>query len=133
VTFDAADRSNCAARRQATSTPLQALVLLNDPTYVEAARAFAELILHHEGTDAQRLDYAFHRAMSRPIEPHETEILLKLLQTHLSEYGADPAAAKELLSVGARPLPQDLSPPVLAAWTDVARTILNLHEVFTRN
>jgi mono/diheme cytochrome c family protein len=133
LAFDAPSREECTADRARSNTPLQSLVLLNDPTYVEAARAFAELILRHEGTDAQRLDYAFHRALSRPIEPHETEILLKLLQTHLSEYGADPAAAKDLLSVGARPLPQDLSPAILAAWTDVARTILNLHEVITRN
>jgi hypothetical protein len=133
LAFDAPSREECTADRPRSNTPLQSLVLLNDPTYVEAARAFAELILRHEGTDAQRLDYAFHRALSRPIEPHETEILLKLLQTHLSEYGADPAAAKDLLSVGARPLPQDLSPASLAAWTDVARTILNLHEVITRN
>ncbi len=133
LAFDAPSREECTADRPRSNTPLQSLVLLNDPTYVEAARAFAELILRHEGTDAQRLDYAFHWALSRPIEPHEADILLKLLQAHLSEYGADPAAAKELLSVGARPLPQDLSPPILAAWTDVARTILNLHEVITRN
>jgi hypothetical protein len=133
LAFDAPSREECTADRPRSNTPLQSLVLLNDPTYVEAARAFAELILRHEGTDAQRLDYAFHRALSRPIEPHEKEVLLKLLQTHLSEYGADPAAAKDLLSVGARPLPQDLSPASLAAWTDVARTILNLHEVITRN
>ena len=133
LAFDAPSREECTADRPRSNTPLQSLVLLNDPTYVEAARAFAELILRHEGNDAQRLDYAFHRALSRPIEPHETEILLKLLQTHLSEYGADPTAANELLSVGARPLPQDLPPALLAAWTDVARTILNLHEVITRN
>jgi len=133
LAFDAPSREECTADRPRSNTPLQSLVLLNDPTYVEAARAFAELILRRDGTDAERLDFAFQRALSRPIEPHESEILMKLLQSHLSAYGADPAAAKELLSIGARPLPADLAPATLAAWTSVARTILNLHEVITRN
>lgn len=133
LAFDAPSREECTADRARSNTPLQSLVLLNDPTYVEAARTFAELILRHEGTDAQRLDYAFHRALSRPIEPREAELLEKLLQHHLSEYGADPAAANELLSVGVRPVPAEIAPATLAAWTSVARTILNLHEVITRN
>lgn len=133
LAFDAPSREECTADRPRSNTPLQSLVLLNDPTYVEAARAFAELILRHEGDTHAKLDYAFHRALSRPVEPRESELLEKLLQHHLSEYGADPGAAKELLSVGARPLASDLSPADLAAWTSVARTILNLHEVITRN
>ena len=133
LAFDAPSREECTADRPRSNTPLQSLVLLNDPTYVEAARAFAELILRHPGSDQERLDYAFHRALSRPMEPHEAEILQRLLHSHLSEYGADPAAAKELLSTGARPLPDDLALAPLAAWTSVARTILNLHEFITRN
>ncbi len=133
LAFDAPSREECTADRARSNTPLQSLVLLNDPTYVEAARALAELILRHEGTDAQRLDYAFHRVLSRPIEPREAELLQKLLQQHLSEYGADPVAATALFSVGARPVPADIAPATLAAWTSVARTILNLHEVITRN
>lgn len=133
LAFDAPNREECTADRPRSNTPLQSLVLLNDPTYVEAARAFAELILRHPGTDEQRLDYAFRRALSRPIKLRETVILQELLQEHLSEYGTDQSAAKELLSVGARPIPEDIPLSTLAAWTSVARTILNLHEVITRN
>jgi hypothetical protein len=133
LAFDAPSREECTADRPRSNTPLQSLVLLNDPTYVEAARAFAELILRHEGDQQAKLNYAFQRALSRPAEPREAELLTKLLQHHLSEYGADPAAAKDLLSVGACPLPSDLPQAELAAWTSVARTILNLHEVITRN
>ena len=107
--------------------------MLNDPSYVEAARAFAELILHHEGSTQQKLNFAYLRAVSRPIEPAESQLLEKLLETHLKDYQADPAAANELLKIGARPTPTDIPPATLAAWTSVARTILNLHEVITRN
>ena len=133
LAFDAPCREECTADRPRSNTPLQSLVLLNDPTYVEAARAFAELILRHDGDSRQKLDYAFHRALGRPIDSREAELLQKLLQHQLAEYEADPAAAKELLTVGARPAASDLPPATLAAWTSVARTILNLHEVITRN
>jgi hypothetical protein len=132
LAFDAPSREECAADRPRSNTPLQSLVLLNDPTYVEAARTFAELILRHDGDVSARLNYAFQRALSRPIEPREQELLAKLLLQHLSEYAADPESARNLLSVGARPLPGDLPQGELAAWTSVARTILNLHEVITR-
>jgi hypothetical protein len=133
LAFDAPCREECSADRPRSNTPLQSLVLLNDPSYVEAARAFAELILRHEGTPRDKLNFAFRRALSRPVEPAEAEVLERLLQSHQAEYEADPAAAKELLATGSRPVPADLPPAMLAAWTGVARTILNLHEVITRN
>lgn len=133
LAFDAPSREECTADRPRSNTPLQSLVLLNDPSYVEAARAFAELILRHNGDTREKLNYACQRALSRPIDPRESELLEKLLLHHLSEFGADPNAAKELLSVGARPVAGDLPAVELAAWTSVARTILNLHEVITRN
>lgn len=133
LAFDAPCREECTADRPRSNTPLQSLVLLNDPSYVEAARAFAELILHHEGSTQQKLNFAYLRAVSRPIEPAESQLLEKLLETHLKDYQADPAAANELLKIGARPTPTDIPPATLAAWTSVARTILNLHEVITRN
>ena len=132
LAFDAPSREECTADRPRSNTPLQALVLLNDPSYVEAARSFAELILRHEGDTAARLNYAFIRALSRPASAEELAVLEQFLTDQLSEYDADPAAAKELLSIGARPLPQDLPTTTLAAWTSVARAILNLHEVITR-
>lgn len=133
LAFDAPCREECTADRPRSNTPLQSLVLLNDPTYVEAARAFAEQILRQEGSTADRLNFAFQRALSRPAQPNERDVLDALLQKHLAEYEADPAAAKDVLSVGARPLPEDLPIATLAAWTSVARVILNLHEFITRN
>jgi hypothetical protein len=109
-------------------------VLLNDPTYVEAARAFAEQILRSGGSSTRdKLNWAFQHAVSRPIKPAEAEVLERLLQTHLDEYQADKPAANVLLSVGAKPSPEDIPKTELAAWTSVARTILNLHETITRN
>jgi hypothetical protein len=134
LAFDAPCREECTADRPRSNTPLQSLVLLNDPTYVEAARAFAELILRRGGrSTTERLAWAFGRALSRPIKPAEAAVLDQLLDTHLADYRQDAAAASELLSVGARPMPADLDKTELAAWTSVARAILNLHEAITRN
>ncbi|MEI8021202.1 MAG: DUF1549 and DUF1553 domain-containing protein, partial [Schlesneria sp.] len=134
MAFDAPSREECTADRARSNTPLQSLVLLNDPSYIEAARAFAEQIIRHGGTStSERLKFAFHRAVSREITPAETEILHQLLQNHLAEYKSDPNAANELLSVGAKPVSAEVDKTELAAWTSVARTILNLHETITRN
>jgi hypothetical protein len=109
-------------------------VLLNDPSYVEAARAFAEKILREGGeTDRVRLNYAFQRAVSRDVTDEEAAVLETLLKSHLAEYEADAASAEVLVTVGGRPVPLDLNRVQLAAWTSVARTLLNLHEVVTRN
>ena len=133
LAFDAPSREECTADRPRSNTPLQSLVLLNDPSYVEAARAFAELILRQNSSTHQRLDFAFQRALSRPIQDDEATVLGQLLNTHLAEYQASAAAATEILTVGVKPAPNNLPTPELAAWTSVARTILNLHEVITRN
>jgi hypothetical protein len=134
MAFDAPCREECTADRARSNTPLQSLVLLNDPTYVEAARAFAELILQHGGkTQRERLNFAYRRALSRPASDKETAILESLVAKHLDQYKNDSAAVNELLAVGARPIPNDLDKAELAAWTSIARTILNLHEVITRN
>lgn len=134
LAFDAPCREECTADRPRSNTPLQSLVLLNDPSYVEAARAFAELILRHGGSSSgERLHFAFRRAVSRDVTPAESQVLERLLDKHLAEYKSDPAAAGELLSTGARAVPADLNKTELAAWTSVARTILNLHETITRN
>lgn len=134
LAFDAPSREECTADRVRSNTPLQSLVLLNDPTYVEAARVFAEIILHQGGSSPnERLDYAFRRALSRPVKPAEAELLTQLLTKHVDQFKKDANAANELLSVGARPRASDLDPVELAAWTSVARSILNLHAVITRN
>jgi len=133
LAFDAPSREECTADRPRSNTPLQSLVLLNDPSYVEAARAFAEMILRHEGSTRDRLDLAFRRALSRPILDEEATVLEELLNDHVAEYTASAATAAELLKVGEKPAAGDLPTPEMAAWTSVARTILNLHETITRN
>ncbi len=134
LAFDAPSREECTADRNRSNTPLQSLVLLNDPTYVEAARAFAERILKAGGsTEAERINYAFQHAVSRNADPEELAVLTQLLQKHLTDYAADPAAADAVLTVGALPTATDSDRTLLAAWTSVARVILNLHEVITRN
>lgn len=134
LAFDAPSREECTADRPRSNTPLQSLVLLNDPSYVEAARAFAEAILRDGGASTRdRLSFAFRRALSRPVSDQEAVVLEQLLNKHLAEYQASAAAAAEVLTVGAKPVPSELPTPELAAWTSVARTILNLHETITRN
>jgi hypothetical protein len=134
LAFDAPSREECTADRPRSNTPLQSLVLLNDPTYVEAARTFAEKVLREGGTDfRQRLDFAFQRALSRPANDEEAEVLQELLATQSAEYESNPAAAQALLSTGEHPVPSEVPPAELAAWTSLTRTILNLHEVITRN
>jgi Protein of unknown function (DUF1553) len=132
--FDAPSREECTNERPRSSTPLQALVLLNDPTYVESARALAEKVLKEGGGDVrEKLNYAYRRTLSRPADAREATVLLGLLEQHRKEFSADKAAAQKLLTVGDRPTPKDLDVVELAAWTSVARVILNLHETITRN
>ena len=134
LAFDAPSREECTAERGRSNTPLQALVLLNDPSYVEAAKVFAERIVREGGSSPdERLDWAMKHALSRQTKPAEKPVLLALLNKHLAEYKADPASATAVLTVGERPAPKDLDPAELAAWTSVARTLLNTHAAITRN
>ncbi len=110
-------------------------MLLNDPTYVEAARAFAQRTLQTTGlkTPQQKLEFMYREALSREPRAEETKLLLALLSKHEREYHADNQAAKELEAIGKLALPANVDAPDLAAWTSVARVILNLHETITRN
>ena len=133
TTFDAPDREKCTARRLPTNTPLQALVLMNDPTYVEAARALAERAIIKAGRDpSQRISYAFRLATARKPAPEELKALSELAQKELARYQRDKPAALKLLEVGESPLDQKLDVSELAAWTTVASAILNLDETVTR-
>ena len=134
LAFDAPSREECVAERSRSNLPQQALVLLNDPTYVEAARALAARILAEGGgTTAQRLTFAWQRALQRPPRAEEVRTATGLLDGHLRHYRADPAAAAALLATGDSPLPAGLDRAELAAWTHVARVLLNLHEFITRD
>ena len=132
--FDAPTREECTAERTRANIPQQALVLLNDPTYVEAARAFAERAIREGGpTPRERVAWAFELATSRRPEDREVLVLAGLLDQHVTHFNSDPDAARKLLAVGQRPIPGDLNAPELAAWTSVARVLLNLHEGVTRD
>ena len=132
ATFDAPDREKCTAQRALTNTPLQALVLMNDPTYVEAARALAERALLDGGKDRdRRLTFAFRLATARQPSAQELRVLRELLTAQLAHFRAQPKAALDLLSVGESKRKAQLDGAELAAWTTVASTILNLDETIT--
>jgi hypothetical protein len=134
LAFDAPSREECTAERNRSNIPQQALALLNDPTYVEAARAFATRILKTGGADTEsRLKWAWRQALARAPRNDELTTIGTLLDRHLTEYRRDAQAAAALLKVGLSPASPDLDPSELAAWTNVARVILNLHETITRN
>ena len=135
MAFDAPNREECTAERARSNIPQQALVLLNDPTYVEASRVFAQRIMLQEGEDTTetRVRWAFRQAVSRQPDSTEVEILAALYAKHRESYAADPKAAGALLKVGKASLPEGAKLVELAAWTSVARAILNLHETVTRN
>ena len=134
LTFDAPTREECTVNRTNSNTPLQALVLLNDPIYVEAARVFAEHILKQGGHGAgAEIAWAFQRALNRRPTAKERRILADLHAKSLAQFRGSPADADALIHAGEAPLTAGLKPAELAAMTTVARTILNLHEVITRN
>ena len=131
-TFDAPDRETCTLRRPRTNTPLQALVLLNDPTYVEASRKLAERLLNLTATDAEREAWAFRLATARTPTAAEQAILLRVLEQQRAHYRTNPDAAEELLSNGEAPRDLTLDTAELAAWTMLSSTILNLDETVTK-
>jgi hypothetical protein len=134
LAFDAPTREECAAERNRSNIPQQALVLLNDPSYVEAARAFAARILSEcKGTSEQRIAWAWQRALQRPPSSEEMKAMSALFAERLAAYRADAPAAEALLKSGLAPVPADLDKAELAAWTHVARVLLNLHETITRS
>ena len=134
LAFDAPSREECAAERTRANLPQQALVLLNDPTYVEAARALAARMLKEGGPDVPaRLDWGWRQALGRPPRPDELSVAGASCKSTWPNIAHDPAAAQAVLQIGLTPPPKDLSPAELAAWTSVARIILNLHETITRS
>jgi len=132
--FDAPSREECTVERPISNTPLAALTALNDPTFIEAARKFAERILHEGGeTTAARLEFAFRQAVSRKPDQFEIDTVTQLLNASRQQYQQNPAAARDLLGTGLAPLANEVNPVELASWTTVARAILNMHETITRS
>jgi hypothetical protein len=132
--FDAPSREECTVVRPRSNTPRAALVLLNDPSFVEAARRLAEEVLHHGGpTDADRVGWLWRRVLSRPPDDDETALLLGLLARRRREQVTDPDAAGALVTVGLAARDETLPVADLAAWTAAARVVLNLHEAIARD
>jgi hypothetical protein len=131
--FDAASREECTVERVNSNTPMQALALLNDPTYVEAARVLAEKTLREGGTGVkERIEWSFSRALARKPEPQEFKLFKELYLKQIDRYTRDTAAAEKLINVGESPVPTDLPVSEVAAWTSLSRVLLNLHETITR-
>ena len=139
LAFDAPTREECTAERSISNTPLQSLALLNDPTYVEAAKAFAVRVLGFAATEpssttqaADRIRFAFQQAFSREPDPSESELLLELLDRQRHYFAAKPSAAAALISTGMSKVPAELDVTEIAAWTMLTRALLNKHEFVMR-
>jgi hypothetical protein len=134
LAFDAPSREECTVDRPRSNIPQQALVLLNDPSHLEAASALAMRILREcGGDDATRIRWAWLHVLGRPPQRQDVSVLLDLLRKHRAEYRQDPAAAAAYLKAGAVVLPATAEASEWAAWTNVARALLNLHETITRS
>jgi hypothetical protein len=133
MTFDSAAREMCVVRQARTNTPLQALTLMNDITYVEAARGLGQRMIREGGKSAnERIAFAFRLATARRPSADELRVLRTGYERRLSEYQANPEAAKKLITVGESKLDAALDPSELAACTVIASLILNLDEVITK-
>jgi hypothetical protein len=133
LAFDAPTREECTVNRTPSNTPLQALVLLNDAEYTEAARGLAEKIARQPGGFGAKIEFAYARALGRPPEAREVQILAELFERQRAAFEKDPGAARALLAVGQAPLDGSLPAIELAAWTSVGRALLNVHEAVMRN
>lgn len=132
ITFDGSERNICVVKRQSTNTPLQSLVLLNDPQIIEAARVFAEKIIQKEKDTHKRLIYAFRSATSRMPMEKEIEVLKSLYDKELANFKRNPQSAKALISVGEYRENTSLNPAELAAMSVVASTIFNMSEAIVK-
>jgi hypothetical protein len=132
LAFDAPSREECTAERSRSNIPQQALVLLNDPIFVEAARALAARIVDSGETVSDRITWAIRTSLSRdPLAP-EIELLGTLYQQQRERYDHAPEDAQALIRIGNAPPPPNVDAAELAAWTQVARAIINAYETTSR-
>jgi hypothetical protein len=131
-TFDAPNREVCTIRRNRTNTPLQSLVTLNDPVYVEAAQALARRSIKHSSTTEDQITYAFRCCVAREPSAAEREMLMKLYNDARTDLANRPKAAVKLATVPIGDLPQGVQPIDAAAMTVVGSVLLNLDEIFLK-
>ncbi|HLJ14641.1 MAG TPA: DUF1553 domain-containing protein, partial [Bryobacteraceae bacterium] len=134
MNFDASGREMCMVREQRTNTPLQALDLMNDQIFLEAARALGARMLREGGREpAERIEFAFRLATARSPKPRESGILLSSLQYYRNMFQNDPAAARKYLQLAEAGPDQNPDPAQLAAYSTVASLILNLEATVTKD
>jgi hypothetical protein len=134
LAFDAPTREECTAERIRSNIPQQALVLLNDPTYVESARNLAaRIVLLKEADTSSRLAWAFAQVLQRNPTKVEADELTALYGKHVKEFSETPSSAEALVKIGISERPGNAPQAELAAWTSIARVLLNLHETITRS
>jgi hypothetical protein len=127
-TFDAPSRETCTARRSPTNTPLQALALLNDVTYLEAARVLGEKMLAAGPTPRERVAFGFSRALSRSPRDDELALLTSACESLVRQFAANPQAAADIVLIGDQPASENVKPVELAACLSIANMLLNLDE-----
>jgi cytochrome c553 len=132
-TLDAPSREECTAKRPRSNTPLAALLLLNDPSYVEAAKVLAADLVANQADNDLRIRKLFQRALTRDPRPDEVQVVNQLMVEHLKYFGEQPQAAQALLDIGETKVEIKDNLAQLAAWTSVCRAVLNMHEFVTRN
>ena len=132
--FDAPRREECTAQRAQSNTPIAALTLMNDPTFLEAARAFAVRIMSLDAkSDKARIAFAFRESLSRAPQSEEHQIVQKLLDQSRTKFSADRKSAEEFLAIGLSKTPAELDKKELASWTAIARALLNTAEANYRD
>lgn len=132
-TFDAPNRTVCTITRPRTNTPLQALVTLNDPVYVEAAQALGRRMVKDGGATLEaKLEFGFRLCLARPPREVELKRLVELHGKAQQEYARNPKAALQMATDPLGPLPKDMEAPEMAAWTVVGNVLLNLDEMFAK-
>jgi hypothetical protein len=130
--FDAPSRESCTVRRLPSNTPLQSLVTLNDPVFVEAAQSLGRRISKFPGSPTERIVQAIQLVQVRPPMPGQVEALARLFETELSNYKGHPEDATRLASEPLGPIPPDLTAPEAAAWTSVGNILLNMDSIMTK-
>jgi hypothetical protein len=134
MAFDAPSRERCVAERARSNTPQAALALLNDPIFVEAARALAQTLLQEAGAGTdERATWLWQRVLQREPRASESQLVTDLVSAHRTHYAAHPDEALRLLAIGASPRDEALAATEHAAWTSAARVVLNMHETIVRN
>ena len=132
LTFDGSNRDQCEVKRVRTNTPLQALVLLNDPQVLEAARVLAEKLEAEKISEEQKIEKAFRLIICRKASEKEKEILFNYYKKEKDEYAAEPAKAESFLKAGEYKHEQTISKPGAAALMQVVHTIYNMEEAITK-